>query len=132
MKAPQALHLNSASASSGTLRSGSAFKHSMVPNSVAVMDALHSAVAESCVLLQRRFEIRGVSDMITALGGVRDHFFFLKNISCSVLCECMLSPFLCLSPADLNALITACFHCWDGNMHVCVTPLYGVQEFEWG
>lgn len=70
--------------------------------------------------------------MITTLGAVRDHCFFLKNISCSVLCECMLSPFLCLFPADLNAWITACFHCWDDNMCVCGIPLYGVQEIEWG
>ena len=36
----------------------------------------------------------------------------------------MLSLFLCHSHADSNALITACFHCWNGSMPICGTPLY--------
>jgi len=98
----------------------------MVLDLAAVMDVFHTADLESYVSL-RKFEIPGVSDMITTLTGVGDIFsFFLRYVSCRVLYEYMLSPFLCHIPAVQNALITAYFHCWGANMYVCSTPLYSL------
>lgn len=67
----------------------------------------------------RKSDIPGVSDMISTLKGVQDHFsFFLRYNSCRVLYECMQALLLCHIPAVKNALITAYFHCWDACLFV--------------
>lgn len=67
----------------------------------------------------RKSDIPGVSDMISTLKGVQDHFsFFLRCNSCRVLYECMQALLLCHIPAVKNALITAYFHCWDACLFV--------------
>lgn len=84
-----------------------------VPGLVAVMGDLHTLDLESYIS-QRKFDIPGVSDMITTLKGAQNHFsFFLRYNACRVLQECMLAPLFCHVPAVKNALITAYFHCWD-------------------
>lgn len=93
---------------------------------VAVMRALHTIDVQSYISLTK-FELPGVSDMITALREVWDHFSF---VFCRIFYECMLSPFLCHIPAGQNALITVYFHSWDANTPVCSTPSYGLQETE--